>query len=119
MKLFPQWHRRKLHLPSPGLHPAAKLEILRYGYDRPKSLCFSPIHISPGGSLLNIDFSDIDDKNFSYTKQNILSNNLQSRIRPLLTKPTDPLIPLDGLGIERYFLLANHPSPLCLQSNLP
>ncbi|KAI4115760.1 MAG: hypothetical protein LQ338_007815 [Usnochroma carphineum] len=52
----------------------------------------------------------IDDKNISYARQNILRNNLQSRIRPLHTKPEDPLIPLDALGIESIdFTLTNPP----------
>ncbi|KAI4255930.1 MAG: hypothetical protein L6R42_006484 [Xanthoria sp. 1 TBL-2021] len=45
---------------------------------------------------------NIDEKNLSYARQNILANNLKSRIRPLLTKPNDPLIPLDALGLEKY-----------------
>ena len=44
---------------------------------------------------------DIDEKNIQYAKQNILQNNLKSRIRPLQTKPTDPLIPLKAFGLER------------------
>lgn len=54
--------------------------------------------------------TDIDDKNIHYARQNILSNNLQSRIRPLHTKDTDPLIPLDKLGIPSIsFTLSNPP----------
>ena len=37
----------------------------------------------------------------NFAKRNILQNNLKSRIRPLLTKPNDPLIPLDAFGLER------------------
>lgn len=44
--------------------------------------------------------AEIDEKNFWYAKQNILQNNFQSRIHPLLTKPTDSLIPLDALNLE-------------------
>lgn len=44
--------------------------------------------------------AEIDEKNFRYAKQNILQNNFQSRIHPLLTKPTDSLIPLDALNLE-------------------
>ncbi len=44
---------------------------------------------------------DIDEKNMHYAKQNILKNNLKSRIRPLQTKPTDPLIPLKAFGLNR------------------
>ncbi|KAL8846883.1 MAG: hypothetical protein Q9221_008049 [Calogaya cf. arnoldii] len=53
---------------------------------------------------------DIDEKNLSYARQNILANNLKSRIRPLHTKPNDPLIPLDALGLENItFTICNPP----------
>ncbi|KAI4196152.1 MAG: hypothetical protein LQ350_006736 [Teloschistes chrysophthalmus] len=45
--------------------------------------------------------TDIDPKNHHFATQNIARNNLTSRIRPLLTKPEDPFLPLDALGIER------------------
>ena len=44
---------------------------------------------------------DIDEKNMTYAKRNILQNNLRSRIRPLLTKPNDQLVPIDALSLER------------------
>ena len=44
---------------------------------------------------------DIDAKNMRYAKQNMLANNLKSRIRPLQTKPADPLIPLEAFGLDR------------------
>ncbi|CAO1600216.1 hypothetical protein XANCAGTX0491_003917 [Xanthoria calcicola] len=54
--------------------------------------------------------TDIDEKNLSYGRQNILANNLESRIRPLLTDPNDPLIPLDALGLNRItFTICNPP----------
>lgn len=37
----------------------------------------------------------------AYAKRNILHNNLQSRIRPLLTRSDGPLIPLDSLGLNQ------------------
>ncbi|KAL8780540.1 MAG: hypothetical protein Q9213_006436 [Squamulea squamosa] len=53
---------------------------------------------------------DIDDKNLSHARQNILANNLKSRIRPLLTKPEDSLIPLDALGLNSItFTICNPP----------
>ncbi|KAL8665684.1 MAG: hypothetical protein Q9202_001994 [Teloschistes flavicans] len=61
---------------------------------------------------------DIDPKNHHFATQNIARNNLTSRIRPLLTKPDGPLIPLDALGIESLdFQLCNppfYPSPTSL-----
>ena len=45
--------------------------------------------------------TDIDEKNLTYAKRNIVQNNLKSRIRPLQTKPIDPLIHLDAFGLER------------------
>ena len=44
---------------------------------------------------------DTDEKNMTYAKRNILQNNLQSRIRPLLTKPNDQLIPIDAFSLEK------------------
>ena len=44
---------------------------------------------------------DTDEKNMTYAKRNILQNNLQSRIRPLLTKPHDQLVPIDAFGLEK------------------
>lgn len=44
---------------------------------------------------------DTDEKNMTYAKRNILQNNLQSRIRPLLTKPNDQLVPIDAFGLEK------------------
>ena len=41
----------------------------------------------------------------TYAKRNILQHNLQSRIRPILTKPHDKLIPLDSLGLQRSVVL--------------
>ena len=46
--------------------------------------------------------TDIDEKNLEYARSNVIRNNLKPRIRPLRTKSTDPLIPLDALGFERY-----------------
>ncbi|KAL8669648.1 MAG: hypothetical protein Q9168_005774 [Polycauliona sp. 1 TL-2023] len=54
--------------------------------------------------------TDIDEKNLSYARQNILANNLKSRIRPLLTNPSDPLIPLDALCLDNIdFTICNPP----------
>ncbi|KAL9604158.1 MAG: hypothetical protein Q9219_000746 [cf. Caloplaca sp. 3 TL-2023] len=54
--------------------------------------------------------SEIDDKNIHHARQNIHLNNLSSRIKPIHTKPTDALIPLDQLGIESIsFTLTNPP----------
>ena len=48
---------------------------------------------------------DIDDKNLHVARENIALNNLQSRIRPLKTKPNGSLIPLAELGLDRYDLM--------------
>ncbi|MCJ1370519.1 hypothetical protein MMC20_001732 [Loxospora ochrophaea] len=54
--------------------------------------------------------TDIDEKNMHYARQNILSNDLQSRIRPLPTTPSDPLIPLDALNLSHItFTISNPP----------
>lgn len=46
--------------------------------------------------------ADIDEKNLTFARSNIIQNSLKSRIRPFQTKPNDPLIPLDAIGLERY-----------------
>ena len=45
---------------------------------------------------------DVDEKNLEYARKNILANSLQTRIRPVKTTSSGPLIPLDTLGINRY-----------------
>ncbi|KAL6719793.1 hypothetical protein ACLMJK_001714 [Lecanora helva] len=54
--------------------------------------------------------TDIDEQNMESAKRNIVRNNLKSRIRPQLTKPHDPLIPLDILNLESIdFTMCNPP----------
>ncbi|KAK0513586.1 hypothetical protein JMJ35_003950 [Cladonia borealis] len=54
--------------------------------------------------------TDVDEKNIEYARSNVIRNNLKPRIRPLRTKPTDPLIPLDALGLESIdFTMCNPP----------
>lgn len=54
--------------------------------------------------------TDIDEKNLTYAKRNILENNFKSRIRTLQTKPNDPLIPLDAFDLESIdFTICNPP----------
>ena len=61
--------------------------------------------VLPPSTILELSnvrlLEDIDEQNMAFAKRNILQNNLQSRIRPLLTKPHDPLIPLDAFKLER------------------
>lgn len=77
--------RRYRSLPSPTLHPARTQHA-------------------------NSD-PDIDDKSLHYARANIARNNLGSHIRLLKTLPTDPLIPLDALGIDQYVLFPLPPPP--------
>ncbi|KAL8946255.1 MAG: hypothetical protein Q9222_007330, partial [Ikaeria aurantiellina] len=44
--------------------------------------------------------TDTDTKSLNHARQNIHLNDLNSRIHAHLSKPSDPLIPLDALGIE-------------------
>lgn len=54
--------------------------------------------------------SDIDAHSLTHAQRNIDSNNLTSRIKLHQTKPSDPLIPLDKLGVERLdFVMCNPP----------
>ncbi|KAL8643146.1 MAG: hypothetical protein Q9226_008425, partial [Calogaya cf. arnoldii] len=70
---------------------------------------YSDVHNERNGDS-PLQTTDIDDKNLSYARQNILANNLKSRIRPFLTKPNDPLIPLDALCLENItFTICNPP----------
>ncbi|KAL9103040.1 MAG: hypothetical protein Q9163_001870 [Psora crenata] len=58
----------------------------------------------------NFIATDIDPKNLEYAKRNVLQNKLETRIRPVQTKPTNPLIPLDTLGLGRIdFTMCNPP----------
>ncbi|KAL8996206.1 MAG: hypothetical protein Q9169_004228 [Polycauliona sp. 2 TL-2023] len=57
-----------------------------------------------------MQITDIDEKNLSYARQNIQANHLESRIRPLLTSSSDPLIPLDALCLDNItFTICNPP----------
>ena len=60
---------------------------------------FYSISRGPRG-FIDLD-TDIDEKNMTYAKRNILQNNLKSRIRPLQTNANDPLIHLDAFSLER------------------
>ena len=57
--------------------------------------------VYPRHRLHSLTELDIDEKNLDFAKRNILANGLQSRIRPILTKPDEPFIPLDKLNLER------------------
>ncbi|KAI4277985.1 MAG: hypothetical protein LQ337_001368 [Flavoplaca oasis] len=62
------------------------------------------------GDYISSKVQDIDEKNLSFARQNILANNLKTRIRPFLTDPNDPLIPLDKLGLKSInFTICNPP----------
>ncbi|MCJ1259939.1 hypothetical protein MMC24_007778 [Lignoscripta atroalba] len=53
---------------------------------------------------------DIDEKNMQHARRNIVANSLKSRIRPLQTTASDPLFPLDKLGLESIdFTICNPP----------
>ena len=41
-----------------------------------------------------------------YAQRNVTENNLKHRIRPLLTKPHDNLIPLDSFGFKEFVSLS-------------
>ncbi|KUJ16479.1 DUF890 domain protein [Mollisia scopiformis] len=54
--------------------------------------------------------TDIDDKSLQFARQNVLENELQSRIKLLKTQPSDPLLPLDKMGFENIdFSMCNPP----------
>ncbi|KAK3651077.1 hypothetical protein LTR56_005841 [Elasticomyces elasticus] len=55
--------------------------------------------------------SDIDSHSLAYAKQNVKANNMDSRIRiQRSSKPEDPLIPLDVLGVGGLdFVMTNPP----------
>ncbi|MCJ1424275.1 hypothetical protein MMC29_002162 [Sticta canariensis] len=90
----------------------------RYNPDRPVtgldigtgSSCIYPLlgcSLRPKWKFAAID---IDDRNYQYACQNVHRNSLQARILPFLTKPTDPLIPLDKLGLDSVdFTMCNPP----------
>lgn len=45
--------------------------------------------------------ADIDEQNMEFARRNIIRNNLESRIRPMLTQPHGSLIPLDQVNLQR------------------
>jgi hypothetical protein len=51
-----------------------------------------------------LTFPDIDPKSLEFANKNILLNNLQSRIRLLMTVPEGPLLPLNLFQIDRYLI---------------
>jgi 23S rRNA (adenine1618-N6)-methyltransferase len=54
--------------------------------------------------------SDIDTHSLDHAQRNVDANNLSSRIKPRLSSPEDPLIPLDRLGVSRLdFVMCNPP----------
>jgi 23S rRNA (adenine1618-N6)-methyltransferase len=54
--------------------------------------------------------SDIDTHSLDHAQRNVDANNLSSRIKPRLSSPEDPLIPLDKLGVSRLdFVMCNPP----------
>ncbi|OJJ55122.1 hypothetical protein ASPSYDRAFT_93145 [Aspergillus sydowii CBS 593.65] len=58
----------------------------------------------------NFIASDIDDENIRTSKHTIKANELESRIRTVKTCPSDDLIPLDTVGVERLdFTMCNPP----------
>ena len=87
-----QWHWCQLYLSSTGMLIETKVEICSYG------LVYTSHLNLP---TLKEAFVDIDERNLNFAKRNIVENNLKSRIRPLSTQPSGPLVPLDTLGINR------------------
>ncbi|CAJ2502095.1 Uu.00g049480.m01.CDS01 [Anthostomella pinea] len=54
--------------------------------------------------------TDIDAESLAYARKNVAFNHYQSRIRVVDRVVTDPLVPLDALGIERIdFVMTNPP----------
>jgi len=54
--------------------------------------------------------TDIDEKSIQFAKKNVQENGLQNRIKLLQTKPDEPLLPLDNMGIESIdFSMCNPP----------
>ena len=53
--------------------------------------------------------TDIDPKNLEYAKRNVNLNNLQKHIKVLPREPSDPLIPLDEMGVNSLDLVMTNP----------
>lgn len=53
--------------------------------------------------------ADIDEKNLEYASKNVTINNLQHYIDVVSRKTTDPLIPIDDLGIKTIDFVMNNP----------
>ncbi|PSS05184.1 hypothetical protein BD289DRAFT_358234 [Coniella lustricola] len=97
-----------------------------------KSLLDSSSYNDPGGKLSGLDIgtgasciypllgcaqrpwsfiaTDIDEESLEHARANVALNDLQSRIKVVAREQTDPLIPLDDLGVDRIdFLMTNPP----------
>jgi len=55
--------------------------------------------------------TELDSRSFSYATQNVEANDLSSRIQlHKVSSPSDPLIPLDALGVDKVdFTMCNPP----------
>lgn len=55
---------------------------------------------------------DIDSSSLDYARENVQLNDLEDRIRLVGRKPSDPMIPLDDLGLSAIdFVMTNPPIP--------
>jgi len=51
-----------------------------------------------------IVIKDTDEKSLQFARQNVQINKLQQRIKLLQAKADGPLLPLDQMGLERYYV---------------
>ena len=94
-----------------------------YSTTQPTSRSITGIDIGTGSSAIypllgcstrpswNFIGTELDSKSFSYATQNVEANDLTSRIRVhKISSSTDPLIPLDALGLDKVdFTMCNPP----------
>ena len=88
-----------------GLEPAASIRYSDVPKDRNGSLLLqvSKLYLLAGLRFRKVTrIVDIDEKNLTYARSNVIQNNLKSRVRPYQTKLDDPLIPLNTIGLERH-----------------
>lgn len=48
---------------------------------------------------------DVDEKSLHFARQNVIANNMQNRIKIFGSQKSDPLLPLDAMGLGEYISL--------------
>ena len=87
-----------------SLRPATGLDI------GTGASCIYPLLACATAPAWHMHATDIDAHSISHARHNIAANNLTTRITLTQTTPSDPVIPLSKLGVQRLdFVMCNPP----------